>query len=167
MGITSFTLIGSEVPDRAIPDRVYTVARGGKGVNRPRRGTNMNAQKLVERVSGTFGSARFGSSIESVRIPSPQSARSDSNQSHFCDGRLCLEKLGMLDKVLLAQIHGLFGDDPFPAFLVRTLGKGRIGERQMGCLLLPDASKRPNLATLGGDSFQVSTCRVSLSTLRY
>ena len=34
------------------------------------------------------------------------------------------EKLDMLEKVGIARIHGLFGVDPFPAFIVRTLGKG-------------------------------------------
>ena len=59
------------------------------------------------------------------------------------------EKLDMLEKVGIAGNHGLFGVDPFPAFVVRTLEKGQIGERQKGCLPLPDASGRPDLATLG------------------
>jgi len=52
MGITSFTLIGSEVPDRAILDRGYTVARGSEGVNQPLSGASTNALQRVGRKSG-------------------------------------------------------------------------------------------------------------------
>jgi len=59
----------------------------------------------------------------------------------------------MLEKVDLARMHGLFAPDPFSAFPARDLGPGQFLARQMRCLPLPDASRRPDLATLGRDWF--------------